>query len=58
MAEGARINPENDDWESFGASAKEEREANGFDWLAWEAFAAREVGDGYGAIPELEDGAR
>ena len=37
------INPEGEDWESFGGAdgEEEEREATGFDWEAWEAFAAR-----------------
>jgi|AntAceMinimDraft_1070359.scaffolds.fasta_scaffold26999_1 hypothetical protein len=48
-AEGARINPGGDDWESFGGAdgtgVEQGREANGFDWVAWEAFAARSAGD-------------
>lgn len=62
LAEGARVNPEGEDWDSFGGAdgtgaggAEEGREATGFDWEAWEAFASRDIGDGYGEVPSLED---
>jgi hypothetical protein len=53
LEEGARVNPERDDWEAFGGAdgAAGGREAEGFDWEAWEAFASREIGDGYGEVP-------
>ena len=59
-AEGDRMNPGGDDFESFGGAdgGKEEREATGFDWEAWETFVARDVGDEYGTIPELPSGER
>ena len=58
LAAGAKVNPEGEDWDSFGGAdgsggAEVGREANGFDWEAWEAFASRESGDGYGEIPSL-----
>jgi protein disulfide-isomerase-like protein len=48
-AEGRRMNPDGEDWDAFGGAdgAMEEREATGFDWEAWEAFASRDVGDAY-----------
>ena len=57
---GAKVNPEGDDWDSFGGAdgeggAAEGREATGFDWEAWEAFAARNIGDGYGEIPSIQE---
>ena len=53
-AEGRAINPDAEDWESFDGAdgSAEEREAAGFDWEAWEAFAGRQAGD----APELGDG--
>lgn len=60
LEESRRVNPDADDWESFGgadggAGAAEAREAYGFDWEAWEAFASREIGDAYGEIPALAE---
>ena len=54
LEEGKRVNPEGGSWESFGGAdgSREEREASGFDWEAWEAFAGRQAGD----APELGDG--
>jgi thiol-disulfide isomerase/thioredoxin len=54
LEEGKRVNPEGGSWESFGGAdgSREEREASGFDWEAWEAFADRQAGD----APELGDG--
>ena len=51
------INPEGEDWESFGGAdgEEEEREATGFDWEAWEAFAARNAAATRGGMPELGD---
>ena len=47
------INPEGEDWESFGGAdgEEEEREATGFDWEAWEAFAARNAAATRGECP-------
>jgi protein disulfide-isomerase-like protein len=54
LEEAARVNPDGGSWESFGGAdgSREEREASGFDWEAWEAFASRQAGD----VPELGDG--
>ena len=54
LEEAKRVNPEGGSWESFGGAdgSREEREASGFDWEAWEAFAGRQAGD----APELGDG--
>ena len=54
LEEAARVNPDGGSWESFGGAdgSREEREASGFDWEAWEAFAGRQAGD----APELGDG--
>ena len=54
LEEAARVNPDGGSWESFGGAdgSREEREASGFDWEAWEAFASRQAGD----APELGDG--
>ena len=51
------IDPEGEDWESFGGAdgEEEEREATGFDWEAWEAFAARNAAATRGDTPELGD---
>jgi hypothetical protein len=58
LEESERVNPDGEDWISFGGNDGtqwEEREASGFDWEMWEAFVAREVGDAYGEIPEISD---
>ena len=58
LEESERVNPDGEDWSSFGGNDGtqwEEREASGFDWEMWEAFVAREVGDAYGEIPEISD---
>ena len=54
LEEAARVNPDGGSWESFGGAdgSREEREASGFDWDAWEAFTGRQAGD----APELEGG--
>ena len=51
------IDPRGRDWESFGGAdgEEEEREATGFDWEAWEAFAARNAAATRGETPELGD---
>jgi thiol-disulfide isomerase/thioredoxin len=57
--EATRVNPGGETWESFGGNdggnGNEEREANGFDWEAWETFVTREAGDGYGEVREIGD---
>ena len=52
LEEAARVNPDGGSWESFGGAdgSREEREASGFDWEAWESFTGRQAGD----TPELE----